>query len=103
MQKKRAESRTRYLVRTLSAKRGWNTNHVQRKGDFLEEQEIINYFPDIGLGLSRPDFIVCRASEPIMVIEAKSDFKKIDEAISEAADYADAINKNGKYNRVGGR
>ena len=97
MPRKRAESRTRYFIRNISAKRGWNVNHVQRSGDFLEEQEIVDFFPNIGLGLDKPDFLVCRYSEPIMVIEAKNDFKKINEAISEATEYADMINANEKY------
>ena len=97
MPKKRAESRTRYFVRNISAKRGWNIGHVQRSGDFLEEQEIIDYFPQIGLGLDKPDFLVCRYSEPVMVIEAKNDFKKIHEAITEAIEYANIINSNSRY------
>jgi len=97
MAKKRAESRTRYFIRNISAKRGWNTNHIQRNGDFLEEQEIMDYFPQIGLSLDKPDFLICRHSEPVMVIEAKNDFKKIDEAVSEAIEYADTINANNKF------
>ena len=97
MPKKRAESRTRYFVRNISAKRGWSISHVQRNGDFLEEQEIVDFFPNIGLGLDKPDFMVCLNSEPIMVIEAKNDFKKIDEAIAEAIDYADTINNTNRY------
>ena len=97
MPKKRAESRTRYFIRIISAKRGWNTNHVQRNGDFLEEQEIADYFPQIGLGLEKPDFLVCRHSEPVMVVEAKNDVKKIDEAITQATEYANTINSNAKY------
>ncbi|MCL2168875.1 MAG: SAM-dependent methyltransferase [Defluviitaleaceae bacterium] len=97
MPKKRAESRTRYFVRSVSVKRGWNVSHVQRGGDFLEEQEIVDYFPQIGLGLDRPDFLVCLNSEPIMLIEAKNEFKKIDEAIAEAIEYANTINSKSKY------
>jgi len=97
MPKKRAESRVRYFVRSISVKRGWDTNHVQRNGDFLEEQEIADYFPDIGLGQSKPDFLVCRRSEPAMVIETKNSFKKIDDAINEAVDYAESINAHKKY------
>ena len=95
--KKRAESRTRYFIRKISLKRGWNTDHVQRGGDFLEEQEIVDYYPHIGLGLDKPDFLVCRYSEPVMVIEAKNDFRKIGEAIAEAMEYADTINSNEKF------
>ena len=97
MPKKRAESRARYFIRSISLKRGWDVNHVQRNGDFLEEQEIVDYFPQIGLGLDKPDFLVCRYSEPVMVIEAKNDFKKIDEAINQATEYAELINAKKKY------
>jgi len=97
MPRKRAESRTRYFIRSISERRGWNVSHAQRNGDFLEEQEIVDYFPQIGLGLEKPDFLVCKCSEPVMVIEAKNDIKKIDEAISEAIEYADLINSNDKF------
>ena len=94
---KRAESRARYFVRSLAQKRGWNTAHVSRNGDFLEEQEIIDAFPDIGLGLKKPDFLVCLKSEPVLVIETKNEFQKVDLALTEAIEYADIINSSGKY------
>ena len=56
----RAESRCRYLIRDIAQQKGWNTKHPQRGGHFLEEQEIAAFFPDSGLGLTKPDFIVCR-------------------------------------------
>ena len=95
--RKKAESRVRYYIRTQSQKRGWNVDHLKKNGDFLEEQEIIDYFPDIGLGLERPDFLVCLNGEPCMVIEAKNEIKKDKEAIREAKDYADKINSTKKY------
>ena len=55
MAKKRAESRTRYFIRTQSLKRRWNVSHISKGGDFVEEQEIVNSFPDCGLGLEKPD------------------------------------------------
>ncbi len=97
MAKKRAESRARYFIRTQSTKRGWNTSHVSINGDFLEEQEIMDSFPNIGLGREKPDFLVCFKGEPVMVIEAKNEAKKIDDAISEAIDYCETINKTKKY------
>ncbi|MCL1882998.1 MAG: N-6 DNA methylase [Defluviitaleaceae bacterium] len=97
MSKKRSESRTRYFIRGIAAKRGWNTSHVQKNGDFLEEQEIVDFFPRIGLGLDRPDFLICLNSEPVMVVEAKNDFKKIDEAIDEAVEYANIMNSKSEY------
>jgi len=97
MSKKRAESRTRYFIRSISAKRGWNVAHIQKGGDFLEEQEIVDYFSQIGLDLNGPDFLVCLGAEPIMIIEAKSDFRKIGEALSEAIGYAETINSKSRY------
>ncbi|MBR3560272.1 MAG: N-6 DNA methylase [Oscillospiraceae bacterium] len=93
----RAESRCRYLVREIAQQKGWNTRHPQRGGNFLEEQEIAAFFPDSGLGLTKPDFIVCRNYSPLVVVEAKNEINKIEEAVSEAIDYAEAINRHGTY------
>lgn len=97
MAKKRAESRTRYFIRTQSSKRGWQVKHLSKGGDFLEEQEISNHFPDIGLGLTKPDFMICLSGEPCAIIEAKNDIKKIDSATAQAIGYANEINKTKKY------
>jgi len=97
MSKKRAESRSRYYIRDQAAKRGWNLQHPARGGDCLEEQEILNHIPDIGLGLDRPDFLFCLNGLPAVVIEAKNTAAKIDEAINEAIQYADTINSNSNY------
>lgn len=95
---KRAESRARYYIREQAQKRGWKVSHLSVGGDFLEEQEIVDYFPNIGLGLERPDFLACLFGEPVGVIEAKNDATKIDDAINEAIDYANQINSTGAYN-----
>jgi len=95
--RKRAESRTRYFIRTQSQKRGWNVSHPSKKGEVLEEQEIINYFPKIGLGLEKPDFLFLLQGEPCFAIEAKNDIKKIDQAVSEAIEYAEKINAAKKF------
>lgn len=94
----RAESRCRYLIREVAQQKGWNIKHPQRGGNFLEEQEIAAYFPDSGLGLTKPDFIVCKNYSPLIVVEAKNKINKIDEAVSEAIEYAEAINNHGTYN-----
>lgn len=94
---KRAESRCRYLVREIATQKGWDVRHPQRGGQFLEEQEIEDYFKDSGLGKTKPDFLVCKNYQPLIVVEAKNEKNKIDTAISEAVDYADTINKHGKY------
>ena len=89
----RAESRARYYIRDEAAKRGWNPNHLTSGGNFLEENEIAAYFPNIGLGLEKPDFLLCLAGEPVIVVEAKNDASKLDNAISEAIAYAEQINR----------
>ena len=94
---KRAESRCRYLIRQVAAQKGWDTRHPQKGGQFLEEQEIEDYFKDSGLGNTKPDFLVCKDFQPLLVVEAKNDISKIDNAISEAIDYANAINAHGSY------
>lgn len=94
---KRAESRARYFIREQAIKKGWNINHVAKGGDTLEENEIVDQFPDIGLGLDKPDFLFCIQGEPSMIVEAKNEAGKSAEAIKDATDYADSINKNYKY------
>ncbi|MEQ9560751.1 MAG: N-6 DNA methylase [Rhodospirillales bacterium] len=93
----RAESRARYYIRSEADRRGWNTKHVVRGGDFLEENEIVAHFPDIGLGLNRPDFLLCVGGQPAIVVEAKNEADKIQVAIDEAITYADQINDKGNY------
>ncbi|MCI5218934.1 MAG: SAM-dependent methyltransferase [Candidatus Electrothrix sp. LOE2] len=97
MKKKRAESRARYYIREQAQKRGWNLQHPSRGGDCLEEQEIANHFPDIGLGLERPDFVFTVHGMPVVVIEAKNTADKIDQAVHEAMGYAENINHNSTY------
>jgi type I restriction-modification system DNA methylase subunit len=96
--KKIAESRARYYIRQISEKRGWNLNHINRGGDCLEENEIVSAFPDIGLGLQKPDFLFCLAGNPVMIIEAKNESGKVNIALEEATQYADLINASGRYN-----
>ena len=94
---KRAESRARYFTREIAQKKGWNINHPDKGGDVLEEQEISSYFPSIGLGASRPDFLFTFNGEPKLIIETKNNFKKYQNAIDEAVEYADTINAAGNY------
>lgn len=94
---KRAESRARYFIREKAHKRGWNVAHPATGGSFLEENEIVAYFSDIGLGSDRPDFLIALQGMPVAVIEAKNEAGKLDVAIKEACDYADQINTHGRY------
>lgn len=97
MSKKRSESRARYYLREQAKKRGWKVSHPSKGGEILEEQEISDYFKDIGLGLARPDFVLVKQGLPAVVIEAKNSSKKIQLAIDEAIEYAEAINSNSSY------
>jgi len=97
MKQKRAESRARYFVREQARKRGWNVNHLSAGGSCLEEQEITDYFKDIGLGTERPDFLFCISGEPLLVIETKNEASKINNALEEAIYYCTKINTTKKY------
>lgn len=97
MSKKRAESRARYYLREQAKKRGWKISHPSKGGEILEEQEIVDYFKDIGLGLERPDFLLVKSGLPTVVIEAKNTSEKIQQAIDEAVGYANTINANSPY------
>lgn len=94
---KRAESRARYFTRRVAQEKGWNLKHPQKGGDCLEEQEVSDYFPNIGLGLERPDFLFCLNGEPAVVIETKNDFRKYNEAIGQAIRYCERITATGLY------
>ncbi|MGY8621745.1 N-6 DNA methylase [Bacillus safensis] len=95
---KRAESRARYYIREEAKKRGWKVQHISRGGDVLEEQEIQSFYESIGLGLEKPDFLFSLQGEPAIVIEAKNEADKINQALEEAIEYANTINKNSQYN-----
>ena len=97
MSKKRAESRARYYFREQAKKRGWKINHPEKGGEILEEQEIIDHFPGIGLGLERPDFLLVKGGLPVVVVEAKNTSDKIQQAIDEAVEYTNTINSNSPY------
>ncbi|HEX4436815.1 MAG TPA: N-6 DNA methylase [Solirubrobacteraceae bacterium] len=93
----RAETRARYYIRQEAEKRGWNLEHVARGGHNLEENEIAAVFPDIGLGLDKPDFLMCLGGAPAVVVEAKNETGKLSQAIGEAVAYADRINAEGAH------
>lgn len=90
---RRAEARARYYCREEARLLGWDANHPQRGGQFLEEQEVVNFFPELRdfLGLRRPDFVVIKENRPIMVIETKNEFEKLNDAFNDAKKYAMAI------------
>src|SRR5262245_16474263 len=86
----RSETRARYFIRAEAGRRGWNLDHPSRGGDFLEENEIVAHFKDIGLGQDKPDFLLTLSGQPAAVVEAKNSASKADEAIGEAIEYASA-------------
>ncbi len=98
MSKKRAESRARYYFRSQAHKRGWKLGHPSKGGEILEEQEIVDFFPGIGLGLNRPDFLLVKNGLPVVIIETKNTADKIQSAIDDAIDYANIVNANSSYN-----
>jgi type I restriction enzyme M protein len=98
--KTRAEARARYYIRSKADQRGWDVEHVDRGGDTVEENEIVAQFPEIGLGLNKPDFLMCLGGEPAVVVEAKNEADKLDQAIGEAVGYAEEINAAGRHRVV---
>lgn len=93
----RSESRTRYYLRDQARLRGWNVDHVASGGQFLEENEIVTHFADIGLGRDRPDFLMCIGGQPEVVVETKNDTSKLAEAIAQGIGYAEQINATNRY------
>jgi hypothetical protein len=94
--RKRAESRARAYILAEAEKRGWNLKHVGSGGDVLQENEITAHFKGIGLGQDKPDFLFCLGGEASVVIEAKNERGKVDTALKEAIEYAQAVNATGK-------
>lgn len=93
--RKRAESRCRYYTREEAKRLGWDVCHPAQGGNFLEEQEIVDFFPDLkeALGSERPDFgIVENGRHLRAIIECKNDYRQLERAWKEACAYADAIN-----------
>ena len=91
---KRAEMRARYFTREEAGRLGWNVEHPDQGGHFLEEQEVVDYFPALSsaLGRERPDFAAIGGDgKPRLVIECKSDSKRLDTALDEAIDYAETM------------
>ena len=91
---KRAEMRSRYFTREEAGRLGWNVDHPARGGHFLEEQEVVDYFPALSstLGRNRPDFAaIGDDGKPRLIIECKSDAKRLKTALNEAREYAEAI------------
>lgn len=96
--RRRAESRARYVAREEAQRGGWNLAHIRCGGDCVEENEIADTFPDIGLGLEKPDFLFCLNGQPAIVLETKNAAGFSQEAINEAMGYTDAINATHHYN-----
>ena len=92
---KRAEARSRYFTREEAKRLGWNVDHPNNGGQFLEEQEVVDFFPELSatLGQDKPDFVALGEDDKAcLVIECKSDAKALDKGIQEAIDYTESIN-----------
>lgn len=98
---KRAESRSRYYTREEAKRIGWDLRHPTEGGQFLEEQELVDYFPALrtSLGLERPDFGVLSTGGLLAaLIECKNDYRELDVAVSEAQGYAESISSAPGFN-----
>lgn len=92
--RKRTEMRSRYFARDEATRLGWNTDHPSEGGAFLEEHEVVDYFPDLAeaLGQDRPDFAALdEDGHPRLIIECKSQAHRIENALEQAKRYAEAI------------
>ena len=93
---KRAEMRSRYFTRAEAGRLGWNVEHPRQGGQFLEEHEVVDFFPSLGgvLGRDRPDFAALdQSGKPRLIIECKADASHLDRALEQAAEYAEAISR----------
>jgi hypothetical protein len=97
---KRAEARCRYYTRDEAKRLGWDVRHPSQGGMFLEEQELVDYYPALRttLGDDKPDFgAIARDGALRAIIECKNDYRHLDRAIQEAREYAEAINRTGGF------
>lgn len=88
--------RSRYFARAEAQRIGWNVDHPTRGGAFLEENEVVQFLPNLKLSLhlQRPDFaILDEQRRPQIVIECKADANQLDQAVEEAKDYAVAMSR----------
>ena len=99
--RKYSEQRARRTAIELLELRGWNTAAVMNGGQLLEEGEYKRYqnlesffstASKTGESYGRPDFLLLDSHlglRPIIIIETKSNYNKIDEAISDAIHYGE--------------
>src|SRR4051794_34828718 len=100
MSAKRSEMRSRYFARAEAQRIGWDVEHPDRGGAFLEEHELVRYFPQLRqtLKLDRPDFaVVGNDRAPLIVIECKAEASQLDQAVREAIDYATIMSETPGY------
>lgn len=105
MSKYLSETRTEDTILDLLKIQGWKTTKPP-KGNVVRQNEYKNY-PELsdllkgksktGKGDGYPDFLIVDESSklPLIVIEAKSNDKEIDNAVNEAIHYAEAFNDAG--------
>jgi len=98
---KRAEARSRYYAREEAQRLDWTVSHPTKGGRFLEEQEIVDFFPALrpALGNGRPDFGVLTKDGLLgAIIECKNDARELDQALAQAQGYAESINSVRGFN-----
>ena len=79
---------------------GWNTGHPERNPDgqvYTQNECLSNKYIKRALGLDRPENIVRLTDEKLWVIEAKRYHLQLDQAVSEARQYAERLIADGFF------
>ena len=87
----RSEMRSRYFTRAEAQRIGWNVEHPDQGGSFLDENELVRYLPELRttMNRARPDFAVLGEDRrPQLVIECKAEATQLNQAVAEAIEYA---------------
>lgn len=94
---KKSEFSSYVFIKNDLGTMGWNTRNPSRTeaGQLYTQQECLDH-PEIAAGLKkqRPEYVVKVFEDAFWVIEAKATHAQIDDATSEAIDYAKDINKS---------
>lgn len=96
MKRRDSEVEAYIFIRDKLEELGWNPKNPSRSPDgevYTQNQVLENLTFQRALGQDRPENVVKLTETKYWVIEAKNRRKKLDQAISEAKDYADDINQ----------